>query len=144
MQSEIAIREYQPADESFVFSSWLNSYQKNSPATEAISKYVFFKFHHPILTRILKRETTEVTIACLKDDPEVVIGYLAIEKLETPPAIIHFCYVKSAFRRMGIARKLMESSDLNPNECHYTHHTHPVDWWISRMFPKLSYNPYAV
>lgn len=144
--SEIVIRDFTPDDEPFIFSSWLKSYWENSDFTEHISKHVFFTWHHKVIERILKYETAIIKVAALQEEPTVVIGYLCLQRMPSVPdtQILHFCYVKAAFRKLGIAKALIKAAQVNPDTCVFTHRTDPIHWWIQNMFPRLSYNPYLV
>lgn len=40
-------------------------------------------------------------MACLEDEPDVVLGYVVAS-----PGVVHWIFVKKAWRELGIARKL--------------------------------------
>jgi GNAT superfamily N-acetyltransferase len=137
---KLYIREANQADQPFIFQSWLKTYKHNSPFAKRITDKVYFARHHAVATRILQRAT--VFVACPEDSPETILGYLIVDYFENRP-ILHFMYVKDAFRGMGIASRLMEAAGLDPNECLYTHRTYSIDW-IEKKFPGLVYDPYLI
>lgn len=53
--------------------------------------------------------------------------------------VIHFIFVKSAFRQMGIAKVLCKGIDLT--KAIATHWTHSMDW-IYKKYPTIIYSPY--
>lgn len=113
-----------------IYATWLRSYQASSPATKTIPREQFFSGHHQVLDRIFSR-SPEVRLAVLPEDPEVVLGWLVREK-----SIVHYVYVKPAFRRYGIARALLGEQPWDT----YTHHTYAL-----RELPisHATHNPYA-
>lgn len=136
--SEIQLREFNPeTDRAFVLASWLKSY-KLSEFAHAIPSRVYYTWHQKIIDQILSVPTNQVTIVCDPDDSSHILGFM-VNNTQTP--IIHYIYVKHAFRRRGLAAYLM--SLMPPSEnlvC-----THKPKLWVklSRQY-KLSYNPYVI
>lgn len=50
---------------------------------------------------------SSASIACSPEDPDVIVGYLVYE-----PKTIHYVYVKEAFRKLGICRRLLVEAGL--------------------------------
>ena len=69
-----------------------------TPIPPSLSLY----YHDIILKKILTKCT--LLVACDPDDPDVIWGYVAFDA-ENP--VLHFVYVKGAFRRMGIGTRLL-------------------------------------
>lgn len=92
----------------------------------------FFNYHHRLIERILDRA------ACIMARSEgVIVGYIVFE-----PGIVHYVYIKQAFRTLGIATSLFKSSGLDIDTCCYTHSTK-----VGRELAEkngLSYNPYLL
>lgn len=126
----------------FVYNSWLRSYRHGSSFAKPIESRLFYDRHHQIISRILDRPSTKVFVASPKEDPETFIGYLVVEE-GYGPAIVHFCYVKRPFRRLGVAKALCGAAGLNLNQCVYTHRTYDLESLESR-YPGLSYDPYLI
>jgi len=79
-----------------------------TPIPPSLSLY----YHDIILKKILTKCT--LLVACDPDDPDVIWGYVAFNA-ENP--VLHFVYVKGAFRRMGIGTRLLdEAFRLFPEE----------------------------
>lgn len=139
----IVIRKYDPtSDEAFIFSTWLRNYKHSSYFAKRVKPSVFFAGHHKIVSHLLAKPTTTTFIAHPKDDPNTMLGYLVCDtSLERP--IVHFTFVKEAFRKMGILRTLMSAAKITAENMSFTHWTIPVDDLI-RKFPDIIYNPYAL
>ena len=136
-QREVQVRPARGDDLPFVFATWLRSVHASSLFAKRIPRPVFFERHHAAIQRLLDRGA-ELSVACLKEDDGVVVGYLAREG-----KLIHFVYVKGPFRRMGVARALLERAGLSPDECSCTHWTYQLDA-LAPKWPKLVYDPYRM
>lgn len=49
---------------------------------------------------------TQIKIACLNEDPDVILGYSVMEGDHT----LHFVFIKEIWRKMGIAKQLVPKS----------------------------------
>lgn len=96
----IDYRQGLATDDPFIFSSWLNGLRYANDMFEQIDQEIYFKHYHQRIELILKR--SEVNIACLKDDPDVILGYSVVE-----PTILHWVFVKPAWRGIGLMRDLV-------------------------------------
>lgn len=153
LSEEIVFRTATADDKDFVFSTWLKSYKYSSYFAQRIKKYYFFKYHQKVLDAIWERETSHCLIACLKEDESVILGYIVVERFEKP--ILHFIYVKSNFRNFGIAKSLIDESEIDLSLAFFTHwcfvkvlnddgsYYFDNDWFF-RKFPNLTYNPYLI
>lgn len=117
-----------------IYATWLRSYQSSSLATKHIGRDDFFAGHHLVLDRIFAREPI-VRLAVMPESPEVVFGWSVTE-----PGLVHYVYVKPAFRRHGIAKALL---DHVKQPFTYTHHTYILRD-LHKHVAGSSYNPYAI
>lgn len=93
-------------EKAFVYNSWLKSYGKSSEARR-MSAHVYFEGYSKILDGILK--DTFIAFALNPDDTDQILGYAAFNYDEDINlSVIHYVYVKEAFRRLGLAKKLLE------------------------------------
>ena len=88
-------------------------------------------------------------MAVLEEDPNHILGFVCYEVLEGK-LVFHYVFVKPMFRKMGIARMLMEKvmeveerpgSGLKPFHSHRT----KVQWEIMKGHQDtwdLTYDPY--
>lgn len=142
LTESIEVRAYQESqDKAFIYSTWLKNYKHSSYFAKRIRPVTYFKGHHIVIDHLLKKPSTNVIIACPKGDQETILGYLAYEILEKP--VVHFTFIKDAFRKMGIARALFEAAAIDPNKICFTHWTHPVDELIQK-YPDMIYDPYGL
>jgi len=137
---DLELRSYSPiSDKSFIYSSWLKTYKKASYFAKRIRNDVFFKEHHKIIDYLFSKPTIAVLIACPKGDPDTITGYLVYE----PNKVVHFIYIKDAYRSMGIARVLFEKALIDPSHITFSHWTNAVDEFIKK-YPEIIYDPYAL
>lgn len=103
---EIIVRDLIPSDDSaFVIDSWLRSYYGHSYFAQEISKAMFFKNHAEVVKRFLLRGS--VKLAVKREDPDVILGYIAFEKNK-----VHYVYIKESFRGFGLCRKLLQENNF--------------------------------
>lgn len=103
----ISFREYTSADEPFIFATWLKGLYFGNSWFKAIDKACYLLAYRKIIQNILFHKGTEVKIACLKEDPEIIIGYSIFEG-----HILHWVHVKKEFRGLGIAKRLVPKDTL--------------------------------
>lgn len=105
MKQLITIRDHVPDDEPFLFSTYLknNWYDKTNSTT--LKKNTWMSLQHKRLEKVL--ETQKVSIACLKEDPDVIIGY-CFNDAGKP-----FVYIKLAWRHVkSLRHDLLNSRGL--------------------------------
>ncbi len=132
---QFAIRAGKREDWPFVYGTWLNSFRVNSTFARHIDQPTYFAMHHHVVERLLERG--ELLIATPEDDPDTYLGY-AVREQGTP--VVHYVYVKPAFRRFGVARALLAGL---PPDFTYTHHTHVLRD-LAGPLAAAKYNPYMV
>ncbi len=98
----VTIREARPDDKSFIYSSWLKGLRFGNKWFEAIDQDTYFQRYHDVIEALLSRPDTSVKVACLVEDPDVILGY-SVYTGQT----VHFVFVKRAWRGIGIARSLV-------------------------------------
>lgn len=123
MKSPIAARIATSEDLPFVYSSWFKSHR---PYAKHVSA--------SILTEEIRRlvQRSKIIVAVSADYPDEILGYSVSDGGD----VLHFAYVKSVYRRMGIGRGLVQNK--------FKWYTH----WMGeqgRTFAdvmNLTYNPY--
>lgn len=98
----MTIRAPKEEDRSFIMATWLRGLYYGNPWFKEIEKDNFMAKYHDIISRMLTKPTAQVYVAVLKDDLDVILGYSVTE-----PKIIHWVFVKEAWRKMGIATALV-------------------------------------
>jgi GNAT superfamily N-acetyltransferase len=122
------------SDFNFIMHTWLHSYKESGATVRYMPEKEYFETYRPMLMNKLNNAVTHV--ACLKDDQDVILGYLTYEYNE----VVHYIFVKDSWRRLGIMKMLLKSIDLL-DTVYFTHWTRPVNALIL-SFPKWIYNPF--
>lgn len=138
--NDILIKDASLDDMSFFWSSILNHFRHSSPSTKLMTDAVFFGHHQPIVEAALKRKGNVLKFAALKDEPDVILGFLWGNEY---PETVHYCYVKRAFRLMGIARALYEATFKDVPKVFYSHLTYDAGR-ITQEHKHFVYNPYLI
>jgi GNAT superfamily N-acetyltransferase len=130
----ITTRPYAPGDKAFVLSCWLRGLYYGDSIYSEIPKDVFMANYHTILERYVDDaegrplECRTITVACLKDDPEVILGY-SCSRCIGGINVLDWVFVKSAWRGIGIGKSLVTvpvhvtthltklGKSLKPKEC---------------------------
>lgn len=102
-------RSYVETDIPFIQSSWGSSYYKGAFYKRYLSPQDFHKHHRPIRERFFERDGTAVIVCCATDNPDLIIGWIAVEKpKESRGLILHYVYVKQAFKGEKISNELIK------------------------------------
>lgn len=72
-----------------------------------IPKDIFMDNYKKVVEALVDSPNTLVNIACLTEDEDVILGYSI---LSIDFQTLHYLYVKSAWRKQGIAKRLSPSS----------------------------------
>lgn len=137
MSAPVDVRAVHTTDFGFIMHSWLRSYKTMSEIVKRVRDESFYKNHQIILKDIFQSPTNEILVAHLKDEPDIIIGYLVFGKEQ----LIHYVYVKSEFRNLGIAKRLLNSANLDVEAATFTHWTEMVHRYLEKH-PNLIYDPY--
>lgn len=141
-EARVRIRKGVPGDFNFIISTWLRSFKHSSYFAKRIRNSIFYLFHHEVVSRILGLHQTLTYIACDPLDVNVIYGYMVVGKHDENP-LLHYVYVKSAFRRLGIANTLLKEAGLDPDKLVFSHWTFETDRLVEK-FPNAVYIPYLI
>lgn len=100
------LRPGQADDYAFIKATWLRGMYYGDSWFSQIPKPIFMDVNSKFFDKLLLSSSTKVTVACLSEDPGVILGY-AITSLSGE--IAHFVYVKASWRKQGIARHLLST-----------------------------------
>lgn len=167
-QIPILLREPEPDDRAlgFVLDSWVKTVAVESPwAAETgsqsrgkdqtskhsdtrMSDYTdtprhttplppsLIKYHHDTLLKKIIRNS-DITLACDPDDPDTVWGWVCSDG-----DLLHFIYVKSAFRGFGIGGVLLRTTDTELEKCVVSHRTGSL--YVAWPMINFRWNPYRM
>ena len=143
-QIGILLRKPEPDDRAirFVLDSWCKTVAAEPPWDFATPRHTP-PLPHPLLIyehdTILKKIicTSTITLACDPDDPDTVWGYGCSDG-----ELLHFIYVKSAFRGFGIGGCLLRSAGIPKGKMSISHRTES----LFTAFPNIRFyfNPYRM
>lgn len=136
MESEAGLT-FRPAtqeDVPFLHSSWGSSYFKGTIAFQYLSPEEFHGKHRPIRDRLLQK--SNILICSPDTDPWLIIGWIATERVPSA-TLVHYIYVKDAFKAQGIATRLVKRA-IQAYPIVYTHITERAAKIISRNYEKYS------
>jgi len=137
----VQVRDMTENDTSFIYSTWLKSYRHSTFAKD-LSNDVFFAYHKEAIAKILDSDSTRVSMLVNSDDHDQIYGY-GIQQLAGKQSITHFIYVKFAFRKLGLATRLIESMSLFPHPINFITHI-PRNYQTLKSKYGLEYNPYII
>jgi predicted GNAT family acetyltransferase len=103
----VSIRDGIEDDRSFIFATVLRGLYYGDSWYSTVPKSIFMSEYHKVVEHILDNPKTQIKVACLKDDPEVILGYSLLNENNT---ICHFTFIKKAFRGIGISRDLVPTT----------------------------------
>ena len=106
----IAIRPAEPQDAGFIYSSWIQAYESQNKDQPKLAVH---KMHRPVVSRLMAQAITMV--ATVEKDRDHLLAWLCAERT-SKFLIIHFCYTKEAFKRLGIAKALLKLFGYKPGE----------------------------
>lgn len=120
-KSLISIRKMVEGDKNCIRSTWVkrlkwgkywNDDQQGKDSywfhyhNEEIEQDTFFRNYQKIIEHVLNKPGVSISVACLREDPDVILGYAVMEG----PATLHWVYVKKDWRGIGLARDLVPST----------------------------------
>lgn len=146
MNSAFELRTRRDSDTAFIMASFLKGVYYGNEFYRNIPKDVFMASYKQVAEALMNR--CAVIIACLKEDQDVILGYSIVSQDGT---IIHWCFVKKAWRGRGIGLALTPASPVAIT--HFTQRDMGKDVQepsqkaikrILRRFPDCIFNPFAL
>lgn len=130
------IRDAKIEDANFVLATFLRGLYYGESWYSAIPKDIFMSNYKRIAVAMLANPNNIVKIACLKEDPDVILGYSI---LSSDYQVIHWVFVKKVWRKKGIARSLV------PSRPQFISHLTNLGKDLLSKFPKETvYNPFTI
>lgn len=88
--------------------------------------------YHQVVEKLITDPRNTVKVACLKDDPEIILGYAIYNEFN-----LHWVFVKKSWREIGIAKNLVPS-----NVETVTHLTKVGLSILIQKYPRADFNPF--
>lgn len=111
------LRKGWPQDERYIVELWANMHAKTKNGRGHGPNYPIEQ--RALVTRILRRPTTEVRVACEPSDLHAIMGFAVVEPRVKLPRV-YWVFVRREAQRMGIATTLI--AELALKQCVFTHH----------------------
>ncbi len=132
--SDCVIRHGSHIDFGYIHKTWLRVWRSHFPRD--VNDALFSEYHRHIFNRILAN--SKVYIATIEEDESMVLGYLVARK-----DVLHWVWVRSAFRRMGIANALMDAYLREAGKPRYASHwTQSGEHFVKKL--GLKFNPFLI
>lgn len=130
---DIAIDELAPRELPFLFNSWTLSFRGANDQTRALPKDPYCRLQRDVIDSILERYPL-VLVARSARHPDVIYGWICAEPSE-PGIVVHYTYVKSAYRQARVASRLLAAAlqQLSPQSGPGLFYTQGVDRWTRRL-----------
>jgi GNAT superfamily N-acetyltransferase len=128
----ISLRGAIEGDREFILPTWLQSHKHRKD--DDITTDIYQQYYGNIVKDKLNSKNIKIVVAASIEDHNQIFGYLVGEN-----NLIHYIYVKFAFRRQGIARKLIDYYKFGDTI------THKPLWWAKAKYDvkqAFNYNPY--
>lgn len=139
MTVTMQVRAAHNLDIPFLTDSWLKSFQ-GSYHVKKLPAWLYRQQHHKIVTQLLARSL--VLVACDEAAPNVIWGWTCAEMINDT-LVVHYTYVKEAFRGFGIASKLIAEllAHETPEALVYTHDTKSANSFLDGLRGNGTLNP---
>lgn len=115
-------RPYLDSDVNFIRSSWANSYYKGVTNHKAVSPEDFHSFHRKLIDRFFSRPSATVIVVHLENEPNIIMGWIAVEIISTH-LVIHYIYIKNSFKQEGLIDELIKRVNSKQKPVLTTHLT---------------------
>lgn len=122
-------------DYNFIMATWLRGLYYGESWFSLTKKNTFMTNYHKILEFILKKDTTRVKIACLKDDASIILGYAVLTQ---DNSTLHWVFCKKSWRNIGIAKSLV------PAEVKKVTHLTKLGVAILNKHGNVEFDPFSV
>lgn len=130
----VAIRSMHAGDKNFLLATWLRSLFYGDSVFSAMKKNTFMLKYKQVIDMIINNPKTSVLVACLKEEPEVILGYSVLcPELKS----VHWVYIKRSWRNIGLAR------DLTPADTTSVTHLTKVGAIITNK-KNLEFDPFII
>ena len=129
------VRDMMPEDKNFILSTFLKGLYYGDSWFSVMPKFVFMDNYKGIAEMLISSPKHTVKVACLPDDPSVILGYSI---LSSDFQGIDWVFVKSAWRNKGIGRSLL------PHSPAYITHLTKTGLSLMSKFPTVIFNPFKI
>ncbi len=134
-QGLYTIRDGTLKDHNLILATFLRGLFYGDSWFSQIPKDIFMNNYKLVIQAIINNPNSVIKIACLPDDPDVILGYSV---LSGDYKTIHWVYVKSAWRKKGIGRSLV------PQHAEYVSHLTELGKNLLNKINNPKFNPFSL
>lgn len=127
------IRDMVPEDKNFIMATFLRGLYYGDSYYSLVPKHIFMSNYKVAAESVIDNNQAVIKIACLKEDPNVIIGYSIVSK--DHQAVI-WIFTKTAWRRRGIAKSLL------PQYLTACTHLTALGRTLMHKLPSMVFNPF--
>lgn len=116
MDLPVLARGLTARDIPYVRNSWLKNYRHRGYHVRGVPSPTYFDRHGKLVTNLAARAA--VVILCDPEAPDVIYGWICAEFLDSD-LVIHYCYVKAAFKASQVVEPALheDGCDLRERKC---------------------------
>lgn len=129
------IRDGAENDKNFVLATFLRGLYYGDSWFSEIPKDIFMDNYKKIASAMVNSPKVCLKIACLPDDPNVILGY---SMLSDDHKVIFWIYVKAAWRKKGIGYSLFPNNSVTT-----ANHLSSLGRGLIKKY-NLIFNPFAL
>lgn len=138
IDSLIFVRGAVESDFGCIIRRWEDSVRYSSDWFKDIDPDFFFEHYRKLIEGHLRNPDMIIKIACLKDDPDVIIGFAVYEPItafEPKNYNLHFMYVKEIWRDNKIATM------ITPSTITHCSNMTRIGLTIHKKYPYIKFQP---
>lgn len=121
-------------DQNFVLATFLRGLYYSSDYFKQVPKDIFMTSYKNICSLAWSSPAVSIKVACLKEDPQVILGYSVTS---ANGEALMWIYVKTAWRKQGIGKSLL------PNNTKYVTNINALgSTLIKEKLPGVVFNPF--
>src|ERR1700686_3327393 len=102
------IRKGKDEDKNFILATFLRGLYYGDSFFSQVPKDIFMDRYKRVANALVNDTNTDIFVACLPEDPDVILGYSLISK---DGKTLYWTFVKAAWRKNGIGKSLI-SQDI--------------------------------
>jgi len=127
----VTIRSGVMDDRNFIFATWLKGLRFGNEWFGLIDSKAYFAVYHAVIEALLSKPNVTVKVACLKEEPNVILGYAVYSGTR-----LDWVHVKKSWRNIGLAK------DLVPEGITTVSHVTETGRNIIKKRGNISFNPF--
>lgn len=106
-------------DYSYILSSWSREFHKVTPYNFRPNE-IYFPYQKEIINKAI--ESSQTLVACLDGSPDDIVGYICAKSYGQDNIVLHWCQVKAIYRRLGVAKALLQCFEYQNKNIVCTHY----------------------